>query len=89
MGHPEAGSGATYGHPETWGGTSESATTRGKSMTRPSRLEKALKAYKAVCDLVQNPVISDETRMYLAQLREALDAEINDLENQNKKSISA
>ncbi len=58
-------------------------------MTRPNRLEKALKAYKAVCDLLENPVISENTRLYLGQLREALDAEITDLENESKKSASA
>ncbi len=58
-------------------------------MTRPNRLEKTLKAYKAVCDLLDNPVISENTRLYLGQLREALDAEITDLENESRKSASA
>ena len=58
-------------------------------MARLERLERVLKAHKAICDLVQSPAISDETRFYLAQLREELNAEITDLEKQNKDSASA
>ncbi len=58
-------------------------------MARLERLERALKAQKAICDLVQSPVISDETRFYLAQLQEELNAEITDLEKENKESASA
>ena len=58
-------------------------------MSRPERLEKTRKAYAAVCDLVQSPVISNETRIYLAQLREVLHAEITEMQNETKESASA
>ncbi len=58
-------------------------------MSDPEKLTQSLKAYNAVCELLQSDIISVSTRFYLHQLREVLAAEIADLEQQGEKLASA
>ena len=51
-------------------------------MAPPDRLSDTLRALNSVCDLLENPVISPSTLFYLAQLREVLENEVEELERE-------
>ena len=51
-------------------------------MTPPNRLSDTLKALGSVCDLLESPTISPSTLFYLAQLREVLENEVEELERE-------
>ena len=51
-------------------------------MTPPNRLSDTLKALGSVCDLLESPTISPSTLFYLAQLREVLENEVEELESE-------
>ena len=48
-------------------------------MPPPNRLSEALEALGSVCDLLESPTISPSTLFYLAQLREVLENEVEEL----------
>ena len=58
-------------------------------MTPPNRLSYALQELVFVCDLLESPVISPDTLFYLAQLREVLGNEVEQLEKEGQLRSAA
>jgi len=59
-------------------------------MSTPDRLSEALKALCSVCDLPKDSALSPSTLFYLAQIREVLQHEVEQLENaENHISVAA
>jgi len=56
--------------------------TEERQMTPPNQLSDTLKALDSVCDLLESPTISPSTLFYLAQLREVLENEVEELERE-------
>ena len=55
---------------------------RGKTNDSPKSASDTLKALGSVCDLLESPTISPSTLFYLAQLREVLENEVEELERE-------
>ncbi len=55
----------------------------------PEKLAHILKAYNAVCELLESDILSTSTRFYLQQLRELLAAEMANLDLSGERLASA
>jgi len=53
-------------------------------MPPPNRLSEALEALGSVCDLLESPLASPSTLFYLAQLREVLQNEVEQLQEEGQ-----